>query len=92
MNIQGHAFTKDEEEIQAKRFARYKEIQHLRESMILEKAPQYGKTMFAGKLKSDKAKALSEEDIALIADHGNLCFGGICTKSGDTFTGCYYTD
>lgn len=92
MYIDGHAFKKDEKEIQARRVARHKEIQHLRESMEIKKSPQYGKNTFTGKLNSDEARALSEEDIALIADHGNLCFGGNCTKSGDTFTGCYYTD
>ena len=92
MYIEGHAFKENEQEIRQKRRDRYKEIQHLSPSMEIKKESTYGRNNFRGTLKTDELKALSEEDITLICDHGNLCFGGNCTKSGDTFTGCYYTD
>lgn len=91
--IKGHAFKPNEKQMAAERTARYKEIAHLRDNDIeISKSVQYGSNKFRGKLLTDEAKALSEFDIALIADHGNLCFGGNCVKTGDTFSGEYYTD
>lgn len=91
MNIDGHAFKKNADETMARRRARYAEIKNT-PGVELEKFPSYGRTKFTGTLTTPEAQALSEEDLALIADNGNLCFGGVCTKSGDTFSGAYYTD
>lgn len=92
MNVEGHAFKPDEKELAAARVARYNEIKHLLPDMEMVKSPQYGKTVFSGTLKTEASKALSEEDIALIADRGNLCFGGYCSKSGERFSGAYFID
>lgn len=92
MNIEGHAFKANEKELASARVARYKEISGIRSGMDMQKTSCYGKTEFRGTLKTDAAKALSEEDIALIADDGNLCFGGYCSKSGDKFSGAYFVD
>lgn len=92
MIIQGYAFKADEKEAREKNRQRLKEISHLEESLQIKKDPQYGHVRFSGVLATDEAKQLSEHDLALIADDGNLCFGGECTKFGDRFTGKYYTD
>jgi hypothetical protein len=35
---------------------------------------------------------IGEEELAVFLDEGNLCFGGVCTISGDKFTCKIYTD
>lgn len=47
---------------------------------------------FHGKLISEAAKKLTEEQILILMDRGNLCFGGECTRIGDKFFGRYNTD
>jgi hypothetical protein len=91
MNIDGHAFKKNADEIMARRRARHAEIKNT-PGVELEKFSSYGRTQFTGTLTTPEAQALSEEDLALIADNGNLCFGGSCQKRGATFSGEYYTD
>jgi len=92
MNIAGWAFKKNELELRDKNSARYKEIAHLSGSLNLKKSPQYGHTKFTGQLEGE-AKSLSPFDVALIADHGNLCFGGDCSIRDDgKFSGSYNTD
>jgi len=92
MHIQSYAFKENEDELRDRNIKRYKEIQHLGKTMEITRTPKYGRGVFKGVLKTDEEKALSEFDLALIADHGNLCFGGSCTKSGDAFSGHYFTD
>lgn len=92
MNIKGYAFQPNEAELAKSNAARYAEIKHLAADIEMSKSPQYARTKFSGTLKTEAAQSLSEFDIALIADHGNLCFGGNCTKSGNAFHGEYCTD
>ena len=92
MNISGYAFKANETEIMSNYRKRFREIEHLYGSINIVKTPAYGKGEFSGVLKTDEEKNLSELDLALLADNGNLCFGGYCTISGDKFSGAYYTD
>lgn len=92
MNIEGYAFKPDETERMEKIKKRYAEIAHLSKEMTIHKNPRYGRTEFHGTLDTDAAKQLSETDIAIIADSGNLCFGGSCTKNGNRFRGEYWID
>lgn len=93
MNIQGWAFKKDELELRDKNTKRFKEIEHLYANLGLNKKPCYGRCEFTGQLEGDEAMALSEFDIALLADRGNLCFGGSCSKGyNGSFSGTYNTD
>lgn len=92
MIISGWAYTTNESEIREKYSERYQEIAHLAESLKIKKDSQYARVKFSGVLESPEAQALSELDLALIADQGNLCFGGQCERNGDTFTGSYNTD
>lgn len=92
MNIPGYAHT---EGWQAKRDAnvqRYNEIAGTKGVRFLRKISSYGRTQFEGVLETPEALALGEMEIALIADHGNLCFGGMCSKDGQNFSGVYFTD
>ena len=92
MKIEGYAFKADEKETMAKYSARMAELRKVASGVTLHKNPQYGQCKFSGTLNTPEAQALSELDIALIADGGNLCFGGECVKSGNTFRGNYWTD
>jgi hypothetical protein len=92
MHIDGWAFKTNELYLRDKNTARYKEIEHLKNDIDFKVTPAYGCNHFQGTLKTENAKSLSEKDIALIMDHGSLCFGGTCDKSGDTFKGSYNTD
>lgn len=88
----GFAFKPYEKELSAYNSKRYKEISESGAEIEIRKTPAYGHTKFHGKLLNDEAKKLSRADIAIFADRGNLCFGGSCSISGDTFTGSYNTD
>ena len=92
MIIQGYAFKADEKETMAKYSQRMTELASVSAGVSLRKNPSYGRTMFSGTLDTPEAQALSELDIALIADGGNLCFGGECVKSGNSFRGHYWVD
>lgn len=92
MNIEGYAFKANEEEIREKYSKRYDEIKHHAKTIEMKKTPAYGQGKFTGVLKTEEEKALSALDLALIADRGNLCFGGHCTINGDRFSGAYWTD
>lgn len=92
MNIEGYAFKENEKELQAKHSARFKELEHLIGKIDMQRTPAYGKGLFSGTLKTDEEKKLTEFDLALLADSGNLCFGGYCTISGNKFSGAYWTD
>jgi hypothetical protein len=92
MYIDGHAFKENCDEIMAERRSRYEEIKHHVGVIDMKRTPAYGHGKFSGTLKTDEEKQLTELDIALIADRGNLCFGATCVISGDRFSGEYYTD
>jgi hypothetical protein len=72
----------------------FEELSHLRskEHMSFTASPQYAHTTFSGELLSEEAQALTADEILLLMDHGNLCFGGSCSKSGAKFCGRYNTD
>lgn len=72
----------------------FEELSHLRskEHMSFTTSPQYAHTTFNGELLSEEAQALTSDEILLLMDHGNLCFGGSCSKLGTKFSGRYNTD
>lgn len=88
----GYAFRPYEKELSAYNVKRAKEIEASGAQIELRKTPAYGHTKFHGKLMNDEAKKLTPADIAIYADGGNLCFGGACSISGDSFHGSYNTD
>jgi hypothetical protein len=88
----GYAFREYEKELSEYNVKRAKEIQDSGAKIELRKTPAYGHTKFTGKLLNEEARKLTPADIAIYADHGNLCFGGSCSIHGDMFSGSYNTD
>lgn len=88
------AFTKDEFKKRDENHSEYEKIKHLRSKEHMEVTGKscYAHNKFSGKLLSDEAKALSNAQILLLMDSGNLCFGGEISRSGDNFSGRYNTD
>lgn len=72
--------------------ARYEEIKHLQNEIEIERTPGYAHMKFKSTPLTDAARELSARDILILADSGNLCFGGSCRKAGDHFAGRYNTD
>ena len=93
MHCSGYAFTEGSEEKQAKIAKRYNEIRHAKHDLNLVITPCYAHNNFEGKVTTEEGKALTEMDILILADSGNLCFGGCCCLNGDgSFYGHYNTD
>jgi hypothetical protein len=96
MHYGGYAYTATEKEEMDRIRKRYQEIAIYNDQITIKKTPAYAHTKFTAIINLDatqEAKALSEWDILIIADGGNLCFGGSCTKKADgVFTGSYNTD
>jgi len=91
MHYSGYAFTEGSEEKQAKIMKRYQEIKHLDVDINVEVC--YAHNNFKGIVDTEEAKALTEMDLLILADTGNLCFGGCCDLRGDgSFSGYYNTD
>lgn len=94
MKYQGWAFKNNSDELYKNEVGnRYQEIKHLINEIKITKNPQYGKTSFVITPLTDATKQLSEMDMLILADNGNLCFGGYCDKnSNGSFSGAYYVD
>jgi hypothetical protein len=82
--IQGHAFTPDEKATSERRQKRFEELKPWREKIIREVNPQYGKTVYRGRI-PEGCPILTDEDIAIVCDSGNCCFGGSVTRDRDWF-------
>ena len=88
------AFTADADAKSKSNAEYFEELSHLRskEHMSFTTSPQYAHTTFSGELLSEEAQALTSDEILLLMDWGNLCFGGSCSKAGNKFWGSYNTD
>lgn len=76
---------------------RYDAIKHLRGKFEWMRRPSYAKFEYTATTTDPEARSLSAEDVALLADHGNLCFGGRGfnkREAGDKtiFSGIVHTD
>ena len=85
------------EEAMKKRASRYDEIKHLAGEFKINRIPGYAHYRFEASTDNAEAKLLSAEDVALIVDGGNLCFGGrgfTKREAGDKtiFSGIVHTD
>lgn len=92
MHIEGWAFKSNELELRDKAVARYKEIEHLRKEMTIQEDIGYGKHTYRIALLTEEAKTLTNYDIALIMDGGNLCFGGNAHRTGNNIRITVWTD
>ena len=85
------------EEAMAKRSSRYDEIKHLTSEFKINRIYGYAHYRFEASTDNAEAKLLSAGDVALLADSGNLCFGGrgfTKCEAGDKtiFSGIVHTD
>lgn len=76
---------------------RYNEISHLRGKFEWTRRSSYAKFEYTATTTDPEARSLSASDVAILADHGNLCFGGRGfnkREAGDktVFYGVVYTD
>lgn len=75
--VRGWAMQHDETERCHAFRKRYAEIMESGAVFDLKMTPAYGHTKFRGTVEANGVE-LSEEDVAIVADAGNLCFGGAC--------------
>ena len=85
------------EEAMARRGVRYDAIKHLRDKFEWTRRSNYAQFEFTATTTDPEARSLSADDVALLADHGNLCFGGrgfSKREAGDKtiFSGIVHTD
>lgn len=80
------------EEAVARRNKRYEEIKHLDKEFEWTRTPGYAHFRYTAKTTHPEAMQLSSQDVMLLADHGNLCFGGECGGYNGNFSGKVYTD
>ncbi|AZV02170.1 hypothetical protein Arno162_130 [Pectobacterium phage Arno162] len=92
MNYSGWAFRKDESEKRKEISERYQEIKHLRKDFKWSVNSCYAHNKFTAEPLTDEAKNLSSFEVLILADDGNLCFGGDCSQSNGVFSGRYNTD
>jgi len=89
----GYAYSPDESERREAIQDRYQEIEHLNAAIAWHWAPTDGRTNFTARIIGEAALDLSESDILMLADGGNLCFGGLCQQeSPGVFSGYYSID
>ena len=89
MHIKGWAFKENYVELSKKCMDRYNEIKHMR-GIISKVSPQYGQTCYYGNLGE---YTLTKEDIAILCDEGNVCFGAsVEINSNKDFYCIIYTD
>jgi len=63
------------------------------EDYTLATSPGYAHFEYSLTALSDKAKEMTVDEAMLLADGGNLCFGGRDgSRRGDVFTGIVHTD
>lgn len=72
--------------------ARYAEIKHIKKEFDWSGQSKYAHNTFTAAPKTEAAAALSAMDVMIMADDGNLCFGGDCVKGAGRFSGSYNTD
>lgn len=73
-------------------YERYTKVKEHRDKLFVDKTSiTHGRRDFEGKILPG-GEHLTELDIALILDGGNMCFGGNCSIFSQRFTCTVYTD
>ena len=85
------------EENMKRNSVRYAAISHLASKFEWTRRSSYAKFEYTATTTDPEARSLSTEDVALLADHGNLCFSGrgfTKHEAGDKtiFYGIVHTD
>lgn len=93
MDYSGWAFNRDEKERRQIIADRHKIAEPiLRGKIEMDKSPGYNHTRFTATVDESVLDQIDEMDVLIYADNGNLCFGGSCSRQGNTFSGSYNTD
>ena len=95
MNYSGYAFKPNEKEMRDEiRELAPIALNKLKGKINIEKGSSHARVSFTATVDQDISDDVTEMDVLLYADNGNLCFGGDCTRVGTTnvFKGCYWTD
>lgn len=77
--------------------SRYDAIKHLASKFEWSTTPGYAHFRYEAKTTDPEARSLSAHDVMILADNGNLCFGGRSAgkrEAGDytIFSGIVHTD
>ena len=85
------------EENMKRNSVRYNEIKHILGKFEWKRRFYYAQFEYTATTTDPEARSLSAEDVAILADHGNLCFGGRDfnkREAGDKtiFSGIVHTD
>ena len=85
------------EENMKRNSVRYTAIKHLANKFEWKRRSGYAQFEYIATTTDSEAGSLSADDVALLADHGNLCFGGrgfTKREAGDKtiFSGIVHTD
>ena len=89
-HIHGWAFTSREKEEQARRQERYGQLKHYRNQVVKNITPMYGMTKYS--VRVPEGLALSPEDLAILCDDGNTCFGATVDFHGREGIVTIFTD
>lgn len=87
-NIEGWAFTADEEGGKRRYRDRYEAIKGRRRELVEAMGPTVGAAHYWCRTSLD----LSPEDLAILCDQGNVCFGAIVDIVGDSARVTIWTD
>lgn len=74
--------------------SRWDQIKHLADKFEIKRIHGYAHFSYFAKTSDPEAMKLSAHDVAIIADGGNLCFGGRSFRSDDKggYSGIVHTD
>lgn len=74
--------------------SRYDEIKHLKKEFKWTKSPAYAVCHYTAVTEHPEAMKLTAHDVALLADDGNLCFGGrgFSNNGNGKYSGTIHTD
>lgn len=94
MNYAGWAMKPNEKENALAIRTRHKELKEKFGNRIeINKQPAYGFTRFDATVPADIADQVDEMDVLILADSGNVCFGGDCSTHADgKYSGKYFID
>ena|GEM_PF-1439318 len=91
-SFDGYAHKLNENELREDIARRHEQLKRFRDDIKITKSTGYAHIKFTAIPLTDEARQLSARDILIIADNGNLCFGGKCQRVKNCFIGRYNID
>jgi hypothetical protein len=92
--IEGWAFSSNSGFLAKQNRETEQRIEQYKDFIVVENTNvTYARNSYSGYIKEDCPIKISEKELAIYLDSGNLCFGGVCEIRGDGhFTCRVYTD